>query len=117
MGMIGKVVGLGVVVGVAAVGYVFWSDMDEGEQYHLVDKAKSGDAKGLADAVAFKADEAVERQKQKAAELARDAATKVVDEANASLKTAANQAIDQAANDAKAKIAGDGGVKLDAGAK
>ena len=105
MGIVAKLLVGGVVVGATAVGYVFWSDLDEGERHHLVDKAKRGDAEGFSDTLKFKADEAMERQKVKAAELAKGAASAVVDEANAQVKLAA----DRAADDAKQRIAGDAG--------
>jgi hypothetical protein len=72
----------------------FWQELTPGERYHIVDKAKTGDVDGFADSVKYKADIAIEREKQKAAEALKEVANAAVDSAATGTKKAIEKKVD-----------------------
>ena len=93
---------LTLLVGGLYAAWRFWDDLTPGERYHIVDKAKAGDVEGFADSVKYKADIAIEREKQKAAEALKGVANAAVDSAASGTKKAIGDKVDAELNVAKA---------------
>ncbi len=96
-----KLLLLTLLVGGVYAAWRFWDDLTPGERYHIVDKAKVGDVDGLAESVKYKADIAIEREKQKAADALKGAANAAVDSAASGTKKAIEDKVDAELNAAR----------------